>query len=267
MKRLIAILLTALLLLAVTPAALAAGTPVIEDRAGLFTAQEEELLREGMQLLCEYGTPMLWTTRSAGDDLRDKAGDYYEAKLGRESGVLLVIDMRLRELAVYADGEAKKAITSSDARIITDNIYRYASRGDYYGCACEAFSEMRAKLEGRRIAEPLRIVTGILLSLSLALLLVYTVTSLRHRSPVRIRKGRVMPVIPLGSRPKRASKALAVALVARQVVSRRVIARVVTGSGSGGTGGSSGGFRSGGGGGFHSSGGGGHSGSFGSHKF
>ena len=47
--------------------ALAERTPIIRDDADLLSASEEEALREAMLPVCEYGTPVFWTTTQSGN--------------------------------------------------------------------------------------------------------------------------------------------------------------------------------------------------------
>lgn len=266
------ILLAALLILCVLPvrAAAAVPEPIIEDDADLFTESEEALLREAMRLLSEYGTPVLWTTRPGTyyhDDRQaeDEVIRYYQRKLGTADGVIFAVDMTNRQIVLHADGELARTLRPSTMRTITDNVYRDARRGDYYACASDAFAQVRARLEGRRIAEPMRLITCIIAGLSLAMLIVYAVAAMRHRSPVRIRKGKAIAILP--------KSALSVqhhtsdcTVASRQLKSRRVVSHA---SGNGGGGGyrGGGGGRSGGGGGRSGGGGSFRSGSTGSHRF
>ena len=52
---------------------------------GVLTAQEEASLLEVMKPICEYGTPVFWTTNQSGD-YREKAENYYYRTLGNSSG-------------------------------------------------------------------------------------------------------------------------------------------------------------------------------------
>ncbi len=50
-------------------------------------------------------------------------------------------------------------------------MYRYASGGDYFSCADEAFQQIFALLQGNRIAQPMKYISNALLAVILALLL------------------------------------------------------------------------------------------------
>ena len=92
---------------------------------------------------------------------------------GTDSGTLFVIDMDQRNIWIHSDGAVYEVITTAYANTITDNVYRYASKGDYYGCASEAFRQIHELLRGRRIAQPMKYISNALLALILALLVNY----------------------------------------------------------------------------------------------
>ncbi len=248
----ILIILTVLLL---SVPAYAANEPIIADDANLLTAEEEQSLYSVMQQLSEYGTPMFWTTRESGND-QTLVENFYRSQIGRDSGTLFVINMNSRLLTVFSDGEIYRTITSSEASTITDNVYRYASAGEYYECARNVFAQIGRLLRGERIARPMRLISSLLLAVTLALLIVYLYISWRyeqHRNTAKIKAA--VPVSVLAG----------TAFTAKVIESRKKMTRQVktnlSDSGSGGHGGH-GGF--GGGGGFS---GGGHSGGGGSHRF
>lgn len=253
-------LLAVLCLLCAAGFALAENnTTLIRDDAELFTDEQEKLLAEGMDLIGGYGKPMLWTTREIGS-VSAIAERFYRENAGGDSGVLFVIDMREREIYIFSDGDAYKSVSRSAARVITDNVYRYASHGDYYSCAAEAFSQIRAKLDGARIAEPMRLVTCGLLALALALLVVYGACVSAYTGSIPMRKGKVIGVLPLSAGKNERTLRMRYDLVDKKILSRRVVKHESSGGGSysGGSRSGGGSFRSGGGGGFRSGGGGGH---------
>lgn len=98
------------------------------------------------------------------------AGSYYMDRFGTDSGTVFVIDMDNRNIWIYSDGAIYKTVTGAYAETVTDNVYRYASNGDYYECAAEVFREIHALLEGRRIAQPMKYISNALLAMILALL-------------------------------------------------------------------------------------------------
>ena len=250
-----AMLLSFLLVFLLTIPAVADNTPIIRDDADLLTDSEEQELLAVMQEICEYGTPMFWTHRESGE-AEQLAEDFYHAQIGTASGTLLAINMRSRIITVFSDGAIYRTINQSEANTITDNIYRYASAGNYYGCARSAFEQIGRLLRGERIARPMKMISNLLLAFTLALLIVYIYISKRYEQHTTTRKVKtVVPVSVLS-----AAAFSATILNKQQKLTRQLKTDLSSSSGSGGR---SGGF--GGGGGF--SGGGGHSGGGGSHRF
>lgn len=247
-----ALLLAALLCLFI-PAA-AEPQPWIQDDADLLTAEEEAQLYEDMLPLCEYGTPMFWSTYESGD-YETLARNYYHRRLANmESGVLFVINMKARQLTVFSDGEINRTVTRAEAENITDNVFRMAGREEYYDCASSVFSQVGRLLAGERIARPMKLASSVLLALVLALMGVYLYIRWRYES--RKEGGGKKGVLPVTAA---AAAAVSVATLNNQVrMTKRKRTDISSHSGSGGGGHSGGGF----------SGGGGHSsGSGGSHGF
>ena len=137
------------------------NTPIIQDDADLLTYDEEQDLLSVMQGLCEYGTPMFWSTMASGD-AEQLAEDFYHARIGTASGTLLAINMNSRVITVFSDGDIYRTVTRSEANTITDKIYRYASAGDYSQCAQSAFEQIGRLLRGERIARPMKLISSIL---------------------------------------------------------------------------------------------------------
>ena len=252
------ILLSLLLALLLSIPAMADNTPIIRDDADLLTDSEEQNLLTDMQEICQYGTPMFWSTLESGD-AEQLAEDFYHAQISRASGTLLVINMRSRVITVYSDGDIYRTITTSDANTITDNIYRYASSGDYYKCARSAFEQIGRLLRGERIARPMKLISNFLLSVTIALLIVYLYISKRYEQHAAT--GKIKTAVPVSVLSAAAFSATI--HNKQQKLTRQLKTDLSSDSGSGGrSGGHSGGF--GGGGGFS---GGGHSGGGGSHRF
>ncbi|MBQ8073797.1 MAG: TPM domain-containing protein [Clostridia bacterium] len=223
--------------------------PVIQDDADLLTEAEEEALRADMLPLCDYGTPLFWTTVETGD-YTSLAERFYHRRLGYgESGVLFVINMRARQLTVFSDGAMYRVITRGEAQTITDNVYRMAGREQYYDCASSAFGQMLNLMRGEEIARPMQLTSNLLLALTLALLALYLYLS--HRYEKRPKIGAVKTALPVTAAAAAMFSARTMNTAARMTKQKKT--NISSGSGSGG--GSHGGGFSGGGG--HSSGGGG----------
>lgn len=224
---------------------LAADTLVIEDGAELLSAAEEAKLVGMYSVITEYMDAAVVTTDSVSGSTESYAESYAIRHYGNDPAVIFVIDMDNREIYVYANGPALKTITRADARAITDNIYRDASRRDYYACADGALSQILQKCQGERLARPVKHITNALIAVLFGVLINYFFTVFTRRPRAE----------------RRTSGSVAASVAPRQTIlpGLALIVPVVIGSvrrykssGSGGSGG-------GGGGGGHSGGGGGHS--------
>ena len=252
-----AVLLAVLLSLLCAPACPGASAeivPYIQDDADLLTDAEEAALYEDMLPVCEYGTPMFWSTREPGD-CEALAERFFHSRLQKgESGTLFVINMAARQLTVFSDGAIYRVVTVGEAATVTDNVYRLAGREEYYACASSAFSQIVRLLRGERIARPMKIVSNLLLALVASLLAVYLYISRRYENRAVIGKKSALPVSAAAAAAFTASTANS---YARMTSQRRTEISDSSSSGSGG------GFGGGGGGG----GGGGSSGGGASHGF
>ena len=152
---------------------------VIDDDADLLQSGEESLLLEKMAPVTQYANVAFHTVPEYGDPystVEDYAEAYFARTFGSgQNGVVFIIDMDLRKVCVWSDGRAYRTITKGRANTITDNIYRYATDGRYFDCAAEAFSEIYTILDGGRIAEPMKIVSNVLLAAALAFLIMFLV--------------------------------------------------------------------------------------------
>lgn len=221
---------------------------LVEDWAELLTDEQLNGLAEMMQGITVYGNAAFVTTDRNASSTENFAREYYMDRFGTDSGTVFVIDMEQRNIWIHSDGAVWKVVTTANANTVADNVYRYASRGDYYGCAAEAFKEIHALLEGERIARPMKYIGNALLAMILALLanygLVFCFAGLRQPP-----KGTLLASI---NRRFRYS-----GLKATYTHQTKVYDPVSSGS-SGGSSGGSGGSRGGGSGGSRSGGGGGH---------
>lgn len=154
----------------------------IEDDAELLSQEEIESLAQQMQGITAYGNAMFKTidTNSASTD--SYARSYYRECFGAESGTMFLIDMDNRNIWIRNDGRISRIITNAYSDTITDNCYRYASRGDYYGCALEAFSQIEALLNGQRIAQPMKYICNAFLAVIFSLLITLGLARLMSRS-------------------------------------------------------------------------------------
>lgn len=146
---------------------------ILEDDAELMTAEERAALTERMKAITKWGNVGF---KSISENSGSTAGyieDYYRKYFGTSSGTILLIDMDNRNIWIKNNGAISKVITNAYSDTITDNSYRYASDGDYYGCAEEVFSEIATVLSGHRIAQPMKYISNALCAVIFAFLINY----------------------------------------------------------------------------------------------
>lgn len=146
---------------------------ILEDDADLLDEEEETQLSSKMQEITAYGNAAFKSVSYNDRSASYFADTYYHKLFGTQSGTLFLIDMDNREIYIFSDGANYKTITASYANTITDNVYRYASKGDYYSCAYKAFEQIGSLLSGRKIAQPMKYISNLLLALILAALINY----------------------------------------------------------------------------------------------
>ena len=219
---------------------------VVMDDADLLTDSEEAKLLEAMQPNTKFGNAVFLTSERPVDSTSALAAATYKSMYGSESGSIFVVDMYNRYLYIFSDGLVYKYITKGYANTITDNVYKYATRGDYYTCALEVFDQELKVLNGIRIAQPMKYVDNALLALIASLFVNYLVLRIQAR-----RDKATQAVMRASSKPY-------LALIGAKYFDRGTTKVYSPASSGGGGGGSSGGGGGGGGGGGSSGGGGGH---------
>ena len=155
---------------------------ILEDDAQLLGSREQEELAAAMRTVTAYGNAAFKSISANAYSAASFADDYYHGLFGTESGTLFLIDMDNRELYLFSDGAIYRTIGKSYADTITDNVYRYASNGDYYLCASSAFEQIGAVLAGEKIAQPMKYISNALLAFILAALLNYFLARSLSRS-------------------------------------------------------------------------------------
>jgi len=207
----------------------------ITDGEDLLTDAQEQMLLENMIPITQYGNCAFETRYVSGSDsysyVRDHYTDYFT-----ESGTLFLIDMGNRQIRLYSSKDVEKTVTASYANSITDNIYTYATAGDYYTCAQKAFEQEYTLLRGGRIAQPMKYISCALLALIFALLINYFIVRFKSRN-TKTPQERIMEAV--------AATAL-VGSAATLVTSRERIHSDDSSSSGGGGGGGGGGFSGGG---------------------
>lgn len=223
----------------------------VEDNAALLSEAEKQALADSLTEITAYGSAAFVTTAENNASAAVFAESCYRSLFGTDSGILFLIDMDNRKIYIFSDGAIYKTITKAYANTITDNVYSYATRGDYFGCASEAFSQVLALLRGQKIAQPMKYISNALLAVIAALFinlgLVSHFTRLQKRGSKEILK----------HAQKQFTYTKPTAVFTHKSRTYNPIESDSSGSSGGGS--SSGGSSGGGGGGSSSGGGGGHS--------
>ena len=132
------------------------------DESDLLSSSEEEQVKEAMIPLTEYGN-IAFVSGEGSYSAASTARELLEEAFPGGSASILLIDMGNREIRIQSAG--------SLYRTINNNIYRYASNGDFGKTAVMAFRQMNAKMEGRFVETPMRWISNFFLAGALALLL------------------------------------------------------------------------------------------------
>lgn len=147
---------------------------IIEDDANLLTEEQETELRNYLSVLTEYGNVIFKTTNvSTGYKPLNYIQNYYYSTLQNNKGVAFYIDMNQRQLCACASGGLESIITSEKCDTIMDNVYKMATKGNYFECAKETFSQMNKLLSGDKIAEPMKYICNTILSIMISLFVTY----------------------------------------------------------------------------------------------
>lgn len=147
----------------------------IYDEAELFSDREIDKLVDAMEPIAEdYGNVCILTLVENDYSSTERyAKEFTIEYFDRENLVLFIVDTSNRYLYLNFDGEILKKLGSSTGSIITDNVYKYASDDDFYGCAEEAMKEVLIKLEGGNISSSMKIMSNICIAIVLSLLITY----------------------------------------------------------------------------------------------
>ena len=155
---------------------------VIEDDADTLSQTEKEELIEEMKALTDFGNIVFKSINENNlNSASNYARNYYHENFGNDSGSVFLIDLDTREIEIFSDGENYKIINTGNALTITDNVYTYASSGDYYKCASIAFEQMNSLFNNKRIPEPMRISSYVFISITLGLFITFIIVTTRYK--------------------------------------------------------------------------------------
>lgn len=145
----------------------------INDEADLLTDAEEKLLASEIEPFTEYGNVVFWSNPENGASSSTATNDYYVAHFGWKDGLIFGIDMRSREIVVRNFGALKHVISSGESNSIMDNVYRYATREEYYTCASKAYEQLYTLLRGGMVWQPMKYICNFLVAITISILLNY----------------------------------------------------------------------------------------------
>lgn len=186
--RKIFLLMVAMLILALPINAKAATSNVnVIDDAGLLTEDEITKLQDYLQTLNTDINYMvvLSDSNEYGYDPDSIINSYYTSVYSNyDDGIGFIIDMYNREIYIAGYGKCQKSISNADALDITDNVYIYASKGDYYGCIYNAFLQADTLVNKGFILRPMRYIVSLLLAIVLGFLATFFLAML-ERSKVK----------------------------------------------------------------------------------
>lgn len=162
-------------------------TAVIDDSANLLSEYEEESLMSQMQACLEYANFAIVTTDTNYSYTTQRYAEQYNNNIFSSNGIVFVIDMSNRYLYLDSTGSARNYITNTNGNTITDNVYKYATDGDYYSCMCKVVEQVYALMRGAQIARPMKTIGNAFISIFLGFVISYLIarkTNKMHQSTV-----------------------------------------------------------------------------------
>lgn len=153
----------------------------IKDGADLLSNDEEDALREELAAVAKhYNVAFVSTKEPTGLSARERADLLLSDLFADSHGILFLIDMYNREIYIRA-GDSVKHLTVAKCETITDNVYTYASAGDYYQCASKAFSQIARIVEGKSVPEVMKHMSNALLALSAGFFAAFIIANAKTR--------------------------------------------------------------------------------------
>lgn len=219
---------------------------IILDYEELLTDAEEQEVSAQMSRLLEYGNVIFQSVKlENGQDFEKYSEQTYYDYFGNEPGVIFQVDMGHRKLTLSSSTGLDEIIGSERDSII-DNVYRYATDGDYCRCAVRCFDQIYDVINDGTIAHTMKYIDNALIAIIISLIMNFIVVFSSSKKKATV--GQIVA-------------AMAVTTAVADVAVKAGNVTKVYSPVSSGSGGSSGG------GGFSGGGGGGFSGGSSSHGF
>ena len=152
------------------------GVVYIADSADLLSESEEQELYDVMKDGAQYGNMVFITIDDAmGYVSKDYIEMLYQTseQLQGTDAVIYMIDMDNRLLWITGYGALKKTITPDYGNLITDNVYKYATEGNYAKAAIMGFKQIVDRLGGSRLSGSLRTAGNFSIAVILAAVLCF----------------------------------------------------------------------------------------------
>lgn len=158
---------------------------LIMDDIDLLDSEEEALLAEDMKPVTQYGHAVFWTTDLYAYDEIDQARQMRRNCYELDSASIFAINMNVRKLTIQSYGTLYNLVNDSTARSITDNVSHYATSKKYYDCAREAFGQIAELSRGGTIAEPMKYLSYVVISLMLGVIIALALAFSKTFNPLR----------------------------------------------------------------------------------
>ena len=140
MKRKLAIILTCLLLAALTVLPVSAKSPRVLDYANLMTSEEDQYLEQWCgQFDIHYAMDIVLLTVPTTMDFspQDFADNFYENNGYADDGLIFLLDMGSRQWHISTSGTAIEALSDRDLEKIEQKVIPYFSEGKYFDGFCK----------------------------------------------------------------------------------------------------------------------------------
>ena len=158
---------------------------MIIDELNLLSESEKTKLVEDMSPLTKYGHAVFWTTDLYAYDEIDQARQMRRNCYELDSASIFAINMNVRKLTIQSYGTLYNLVNDSTARSITDNVSHYATSKKYYDCAREAFGQIAELSRGGTIAEPMKYLSYVVISLMLGVIIALALAFSKTFNPLR----------------------------------------------------------------------------------
>ncbi len=139
MKRKVLSVVLAMLMLAILPVTCFGQMSLVQDQAGLMSADQQAMLEQKADELSEaYQMDIVIVTTNSNDgkDIQSYADDFFDENgYGADkdgSGILLLVSMDTREWAFSTSGNGIYAFTDYSLEILSDELIPYLSSGEFY---------------------------------------------------------------------------------------------------------------------------------------